>query len=288
MFSAHREAHASCSPAVLACGDQTHLVAIASSCHDATGTPRSALRIPHSVLLRHPLAIRLVAVLAAAIIRLWLWTTRIRIVTADGLPHPVDPATRRYIYAFWHEAMLGPIAVRPKSRVLISQHRDGELIAQICQRLGMGTIRGSTARGGSQALLEMIRGDGTQAHIAITPDGPRGPRRELKPGAIIVASQARLAIVPLGVGFTRACRAGNWDRFALPLPFTTMLGVIGEPIDVPQDLDRGQLATYQQLVQQQLVELSDLADDWAERIRKQGRCAEPPQLPQTAGRRKSA
>jgi lysophospholipid acyltransferase (LPLAT)-like uncharacterized protein len=164
--------------------------------------------------LRHPLAIRLVAAVAAVLIRVWLWTARVRIVTGDSQPHPVDPAVGRYIYAFWHEALLGPIAVRPKARVLISQHRDGELIAQVCERLGLGTIRGSTARGGSQALLEMIRGSDAPLHLAITPDGPRGPRRELKPGVVMVASQTGLAIVPVGVGFTRAWRAGSWARSA--------------------------------------------------------------------------
>ena len=72
--------------------------------------------------------------------------------------------------------MVAPLTTRAKIRVLISQHTDGELIAQICQRLGIGVIRGSTARGGSQALLEMIRSAG-DGHLGITPDGPRGPRR---------------------------------------------------------------------------------------------------------------
>jgi lysophospholipid acyltransferase (LPLAT)-like uncharacterized protein len=238
--------------------------------------------------LRHPLAIRVVAAVAATVIRLWLWTTRVRIVTADGLPHPVDPATQRYIYAFWHEAMLGPIAVRPKARVLISQHRDGELIAQVCQRLGMGAIRGSTARGGSQALLEMIRGDGGESHLAITPDGPRGPRRELKPGVIMVASQAGLAIVPVGVGFTRAWRAGSWDRFALPLPFSTLLGVMGVPIQIPKDLDRSGLQQFQQLVEQQLRDLTEQADDWAKRLCATGHRAKAPVLTPPHELKKSA
>ena len=149
---------------------------------------------------------RIAAVLLAGIARLWLATLRIRMVTADGRVHPADPAVSRYVYAFWHEAMLAPLATRPKAQVLISQATDGELIAQIIQRLGLGVIRGSTARNGSQALLEMIRG-GNSTHLAITPDGPRGPRRELKAGLIMVAAQAQIPIVPIGVGFTRAWRA---------------------------------------------------------------------------------
>ena len=125
--------------------------------------------------------------------------------------------------------------------MLISQHTDGEVIAQICQRLGIGVIRGSTARGGCQALLEMIRDQDETTHLGITPDGPRGPRRELKPGVVMIASQSGLAIVPTGIGFVRAWRFGSWDRFALPCPGSTMVGVVGEPIFVPRDLDRGGL-----------------------------------------------
>jgi len=228
--------------------------------------------------LSHPLVIRLVAALAAVVIRLWMGTTRVRTHCADGRPHPVDPAQSRFVYAFWHETLLAPIAVRPKARVLISQHRDGELIAQACRWLGMGVIRGSTARGGSQALLEMIRGDGDGAHLAITPDGPRGPRRELKPGIVMVASQSGLPIVPVGIGFTRAWRAASWDRFAVPLPFSTLVGVMSEPIEVPKDLDRAQMQHYQRLVEERLREATVQAEEWAARMRTEGRNAQPPKI----------
>lgn len=238
--------------------------------------------------LSHPLVIRLVAALAALVVRLWMATTRVRMHSGDGRPHPVDPAQGRFIYAFWHETLLAPISVRPQARVLISQHRDGELIAQVCQWLGLGVVRGSTSRGGSQALLEMIRGD-DRTHLAITPDGPRGPRRELKAGAIMVASQAGLPIVLVGIGFTRAWRARSWDRFAVPLPFSTLVGVISEPITIPKNLDRPGMEHYQRLVEERLLALTYQAEDWAHRLRTEGRNARPPDLPAaTAGIRKSA
>jgi lysophospholipid acyltransferase (LPLAT)-like uncharacterized protein len=238
--------------------------------------------------LRHPLAIRLVAFLAALLIRLWMSTMRLRVVSADGQSHPVDPASLRYIYAFWHEALLAPLIKRPKARVLISQHADGELIAQVCQFVGIGVVRGSTARGGSQALMEMIRGGAGDRHLAITPDGPRGPRREFKPGIVMVASQTGMAIVPIGIGFTRAWRAASWDHFAVPVPFTTIAAVIGEPIAVPADLDRGGMQHYKQLVQQTLQWLTAQAEDWAQGLRTQGRRAAPPVIQHASERRKSA
>ena len=237
--------------------------------------------------LRSPILIRIVAALAALLVRLWMMTMRIRMVTGDGQAHPVDPRVKRYVYAFWHETMLAPLATRAKAKVLVSQHADGELIAQVCKWLGVGAIRGSTARGGSQALLEMIRDEDQHTHLAITPDGPRGPRRELKPGLVMVASQTGMPIVLIGVGFTKAWRAQSWDRFALPYPFSTLVGVIGHPIDVPAELDRGQMQHYQQIVNDQLLHLTHQAEDWALRLAREGRHASAPAV-LNATMRKSA
>jgi len=213
---------------------------------------------------------------------------RVRIFTEDGKVHPADPNDRQHIYAFWHEGLLAPLATRPKIRVLISQHTDGELIAQICERLGIGVIRGSTARGGCQALLEMIRAAGGETHLGITPDGPRGPRRELKPGVVMIASQTGLAIVPVGIGFVRAWRFGSWDRFALPVPFSMMVGVVGKPTFVPSDLDRAGLDQWVQRVEGELLRVTAEAENWAERIRAQGKRAAEPVVCGTGELRKSA
>jgi len=229
-----------------------------------------------------------IAAAVAIVIRLWMSTMRVRIVTADGRQHPTDPQKNRHIYAFWHEGLLAPIATKPKIRVLISQHTDGEFIAQICQHLGIGVIRGSTARGGCQALLNMIRDQDQTTHLGITPDGPRGPRRELKPGVVMISSQSGLAIVPAGIGFVRAWRFASWDRFALPCPGSTMVGVVGEPIFVPRDLDRGALRLWVERVKNEMLALTHLAENWAAEIRQRGTDVPPPSLPQTATLRQSA
>lgn len=228
------------------------------------------------------------AAVIALFIRLWMNMMRVRMVSADGRSHPEDPRQSRYIYAFWHEGLLAPLATRPKIRVLISQHTDGEFIAQVCERLGIGVIRGSTARGGCQALLEMIRDRDVTTHLGITPDGPRGPRRQLKAGVVMVASQSGLPIVPVGIGFVSAWRFRSWDQFALPRPGSTMVGVVGTPINVPRDLDRGALQQWVQLVEAELLELTRLAEDWAQRIRRDGLSAAPPKIPREIAWRQSA
>jgi len=260
------------------------------SCHDAVPRQEAAFHLLCATRMTHRTRwlVPYIAAVVAWFIRLWMSTMRVRIKSADGRLHPADPATERCIYSFWHEGLLAPLATRPKARVLISQHTDGEVIAQICQHLGMGVIRGSTARGGCQALLSMIRDVDETTHLAITPDGPRGPRRELKPGVVMVASQSGLPVVPIGVGFVRAWRFGSWDRFALPLPGSTIVGVIGAPLVVPRDLDRNGLKQWSEVVAGQMQLLTELAEAWADRIRRQGLRAAPPEFPQAASLRHSA
>jgi lysophospholipid acyltransferase (LPLAT)-like uncharacterized protein len=98
----------------------------------------------------------------------------------------------------------------------------------------------------------------------------------LKPGVVLVASQTGLPIVPVGIGFTRAWRFHSWDRFALPLPGSTLTGVIGQPITVPADLSRPALADWVARVELALANVTELAESWAERIRRQGAAAAGP------------
>jgi lysophospholipid acyltransferase (LPLAT)-like uncharacterized protein len=134
----------------------------------------------------------------------------------------------------------------------------------------------------------MIRDRDETTHLGITPDGPRGPRRELKAGVVMVASQSGLPIVPVGIGFVSAWRFRSWDQFALPQPGSTMVGVIGCPIEVPGDLDRGALEHWVQFVETELLELTRLAEDWAQRVGRDGKAAATPHIPPQKTWRQSA
>jgi len=209
--------------------------------------------------LRNPRLIRVVAVLAAALIRVWMATIRYRIVNHDAADHPADAGRVRFIYAFWHETLLAPVKFRARVRVLISKHADGELIAQAAQRLGFGVVRGSTTRGGGGALVELW--DCSQsAHLVFHPDGPRGPRRTVQPGMIVLASRAGLPIVPVGIGYSRCWRARSWDRFAVPWPFCRCVFVAAEAVTIPPDVDREGLQEYRRLVEQRMLEATAEAE----------------------------
>ncbi|MFN8548327.1 MAG: lysophospholipid acyltransferase family protein [Candidatus Eisenbacteria bacterium] len=130
----------------------------------------------------------------------------------------VDPAAeelvrekRPVVYAVWHEAILVGIWVfRGRDiTVMVSQSKDGEIISQIIHHLGYATARGSSTRGGGRALLEIARIGRRGGCLAITPDGPRGPRRRLQPGTLLIAQRAGLPLVPLAFGARGAKRLGS-------------------------------------------------------------------------------
>jgi hypothetical protein len=107
--------------------------------------------------------------------------------------------------------------------------------------------------------LSLIRCE-QSAHLAITPDGPRGPRRQVQLGVVLLASCTGLPIVPVGIGYSRAWRARSWDRFAVPQPFSTVTGVVQPPIVVPPNLDKEGLEAHRQLVEARLLEATHSAE----------------------------
>jgi lysophospholipid acyltransferase (LPLAT)-like uncharacterized protein len=212
--------------------------------------------------LRNPWLIGLLGLLGALLIRLWMRTVRFRLVMAGETVHPVDHREKRFIYAFWHESILAPTIFKLKIHVLISQHADGELIAQVCRHLGFGVVRGSSTRGGGPALLELLNAT-RRTHLMVTPDGPKGPRRQIALGMIFAASNTGLPIVPVGVGFASAWRMRSWDRFAIPHPWSTVMCVSGPPIRVPAHLDRNGLQRYRRLVEEEFLKATEAAEEWA-------------------------
>jgi lysophospholipid acyltransferase (LPLAT)-like uncharacterized protein len=204
--------------------------------------------------IRHPMLIKALGFAIACLVRLWIATLRYRY---RPLGPSLDPTKRgftgRYIYAFWHENILVPAYHygRRDVHVLISQHADGRLIAEVVRHLGFRVVAGSTTRGGVEAVRQMVRLS-RSAHLAITPDGPRGPRRRVQPGAIYLAARTGLPIVPFGIAYAHAWRMNSWDRFALPRPWSAAACVTAQPIHVPEALGKEDLEAYRLLVEKEL------------------------------------
>jgi lysophospholipid acyltransferase (LPLAT)-like uncharacterized protein len=169
----------------------------------------------------------------------------------------------RFVYLGWHEYMVMPIVLRGDRRMvaLASGHSDGALIGRTMRHLGWTVAHGSSSRGGTAALMRLLRDD--TRHINMTPDGPRGPRRTMAPGAVFLASRLELPIVCVGYAYRQPWRARSWDRFALPRPFSLGRAVFGPPLRVPAALDRDELRCYCDWFGKLLNWLTDEAERWA-------------------------
>jgi len=154
---------------------------------------------------------------------------------------------RGVILTFWHSRlMLAPFVRRETDaeiNMLISAHRDGEMIANAVKGFGVKFIRGSAAnlnkpgkaKGGAAAVSEMLAALQRGEIVAITPDGPRGPAEVFQRGAVKLAQRSGAAIVPAGAAATRGTRLKSWDRFCLAFPFSKIFYVAGEPFTVSAD-----------------------------------------------------
>jgi hypothetical protein len=147
--------------------------------------------------------------------------------------------------------------------MLLSRHRDAEVLSHAARHLGFEFVRGSTNRGGVSALRKLLARS-RDMHLTITPDGPRGPRRQLAPGCVYLASKIGLPLVAMGFGYDRPWRVRSaWDQFAVPRPGSRARAVVSGEVFVPPDLDRDGLEHHRQQVERLLNRLTDEAESWA-------------------------
>jgi len=239
---------------------------------------------PHPMfrrLTRHPrflsLAARLLGLYVALAHRTTRWT-----LAAEGATEALrnGAADGPIILAFWHERLtLGPslwVTMRglvpglaPKRpQVLVSRHRDGVFIGNVVARFGLETIHGSSSKagsskGGSAALRAMLRVLRAQGVVAITPDGPRGPRRVAATGVGQLAAFSGAPVFAYAAATTRCIRLRSWDRSVVPLPFARGLMILLPPFTVPPDCGEAGRAA----VEAWLTEACEAADAWAEASR---------------------
>ena len=174
--------------------------------------------------------VRLAPLLGRGYLRLAAATSCYRAEGADGLERA--RAEGPLLCAFWHNRLLGPILPHRGrgTGVLISRSRDGELISRLVEGFGYVGLRGSTSRGGASALRAVLQHLDRGLDIAVTPDGPKGPRYQVQQGLAYLAVRTGLPVVPIGVGMSRKAVFSSWDRFQVPLPFGTIQLVYAEPL----------------------------------------------------------
>ncbi|MEO0531690.1 MAG: lysophospholipid acyltransferase family protein [Planctomycetota bacterium] len=197
-------------------------------------------------------------------VNVWMRTLRYEAVFADRSLDPLEQIGGPRIYLVWHENLLAPLYLRPYANVaiLVSRHRDADVLEAIAHESGFDCVRGSTNRGGVAALRQLAA-RGEQQHLVITPDGPRGPRRQIAAGPIYLASKLQLPIVPIAVAYDRNWRLRSWDRFAVPRPFTVGRVVLGNELHVRGDLDRAGIEQRRAEIERVFLRLSDEVEAWA-------------------------
>jgi len=182
--------------------------------------------------------------LTAFLIRALALTLRFQLVDRSGMR---DGTTNRpVIWAFWHNRILVVPVVQERyfkhrhGSVLTSPSKDGAIIASVMAQFGQASVRGSSSRRGMTAMRELAVAIGKGDDVAITPDGPRGPRYKLGAGIILLAQQTGAPVVPVHVEYSRCIRARGWDGFMVPLPFARVDVTVGEPYFVnPTDSNEG-------------------------------------------------
>jgi lysophospholipid acyltransferase (LPLAT)-like uncharacterized protein len=184
-----------------------------------------------------------IAWVLALYIRLAMVSQHWRVVGGENLSLLAGPDP--FIVVYWHETLPSiPVLLRRARAAgmtrqavgLASRHRDGRLVANILQNLGLEQVAGSTSKGGPAGLLGLSKALEAGKHVTLTPDGPRGPRRVAAPGVAQLAALTATRVIPCGAWTSRAVTLEkSWDRMRLTLPFGRGVLVVGEPITVPSD-----------------------------------------------------
>jgi lysophospholipid acyltransferase (LPLAT)-like uncharacterized protein len=204
--------------------------------------------------------------LGLGIIRFW-WLT-CRVVRVEGTEH-LDAAlakAKSLVPCYWHQHQLfcGKYLVEQRSRGLevgwlISPSVDGELGAMMVRRFGGHVIRGSSTNTGARALRDYYEALVKESvSPVITPDGPRGPRFQFKPGAILLAQMSGRPILPMAYAASSAWLI-KWDKFVIPVPFSRIVIAIGAPCYVPRVMDAASIERLQSELTNELKRLYGVA-----------------------------
>jgi hypothetical protein len=203
----------------------------------------------------------LIIIIATPLIHLLGLTLRIK---AEGRAElgPRGKQDEPPLWSLWHETILMSVWYHRDQdvHVMISASRDGELISTIGRFFGYTAVRGSSSRGGKEATREMVDFLKAGKRCAITPDGPRGPRREMKPGAVNIARLTGCPVVPFGFAAEHCWRLKSWDQFIIPKPFSRAVFVYGEPIRIPDS--GGDDEKYEKQIQNEMDRVTRVAENY--------------------------
>lgn len=177
-----------------------------------------------------PIRVRASLFAGSGVVRALALTWRYKVLNGEAI-ESLRASRTPFVFTLWHGQML-PLLWHHRNQgvaVLVSEHKDGEVIARLLAGLGYALIRGSTSRGAGRALLGLVRSLREGNDIAVTPDGPRGPSHKFAPGAAVAAYRAEAPILPIVAHVDRYWQLRTWDRFVIPKPFARVTIAYGDP-----------------------------------------------------------
>ncbi len=204
----------------------------------------------------------LAPLLICLIVRFLAITSRFYFVNFDDYSEMLKEK-KQLIHACWHGRLLFcPYSYWGKNGItaLVSFHRDGDMVARFFAHFGINSVRGSTTRGslsGVKGLVRVAKGGGD---LALTPDGPKGPRHVAQMGVIGMAKMTGLPIYPMSNSAKKRKIFNSWDKFLMPYPFTKIVFVCGEPISVDRDSDSDEMEAKRLELEKSLIDVTDKAD----------------------------
>ena len=214
-------------------------------------------------LTRSRAAQRFACFLVSLYIRFVILTSKVDFICESTARPYITDGEKNAVLAFWHGRLLLVPPLKPKHRessAMVSQHNDGELIALTLGHFNVGTVRGSSSEGGSRAAISALRLFAKGQHIAITPDGPRGPNRECKMGVVTLAKATKAPIIPMATSAKRHRSLKSWDKMQVALPFTHLVIWYASPVWVPKDAPETDMEAYRLAVDDALNAVTARAD----------------------------
>ncbi|MDY6861847.1 MAG: lysophospholipid acyltransferase family protein [Thermodesulfobacteriota bacterium] len=193
-----------------------------------------------------------------------LWKTlRIKILNQEGL-NTLLAKNEAFILAGWHENMfflpLSLFLIKNNVSVLVSPSHDGKTLARVLNNLGMNTVKGSSRRGGYSGFKALERNLRKNQCVSIALDGPQGPRREIKRGTILLAKHTGKPILPIIIACNRyKVFEKTWDRFFLPYPFAKTVMIYGNPVYIPENINKENLEGYRDILKEELRNIEEKA-----------------------------
>jgi lysophospholipid acyltransferase (LPLAT)-like uncharacterized protein len=196
---------------------------------------------------------------------LWLWAKSARTtVLGEDRYEELKSQKKPVIILIWHgRIFFAPYFFRRRGIVpLVSPSEDGEIIAQIVSRWGYKALRGSSSHSIIKVWNEMKRELERGGELIIVPDGPRGPGREMKPGAVKLAKETGAFLVPFTFSSSKRKILKSWDQFLIPRPFTKFVAIYGEPLSVESGLNNQELGNKLQEIEYYMKKLDGIADSF--------------------------